>query len=77
MTYDVVLVEFEAAPPVDPSEVGGGQPDDVQLERLLHEYDVVLGHTETVEVARGQSGSEGNGTDLLHLAQRRLVTLVI
>lgn len=76
-TYDVILVEFEAAPPVDPSEVGGAQSDDVQLEGLLHEHNVVLGHAEAVEVAREQSGPKRNGTDLLHFPQRRLVTFFI
>lgn len=76
-TYDVVLVELEAAPPVDPSEVGGGQSDDVQFERLLHEHDVVVGHAEAVVVAREQSGAERDGAHLLDLPQRRLLLLFI
>jgi len=76
-TYNVVLVEFEAAPPVDPSEVGGGQSDHVQFEGLLHEHDVVVGHAEAVEVTREQSGPERDGTHLLDLPQRRLPALFI
>ena len=76
-TYNVFLIEFEAAAPVDPSEVGGGQFDDVQFERLLHEHDVVLRHAEAVEVAREQSGAKRDGTDLLDFPQRRLLVLFI
>lgn len=76
-TYDVVLVELEAASPGDTSEVGRGQFDDVQFERLLHEHDVVLGHSEAVEVAWKQGGAKWDGADLLNLPQRRFVTAFI
>lgn len=75
VTYDVVLIKLEAGSPVDPSEVGRGQFEDVQFERLLHEHDVVLGHAKAVEVARVQRGAERNGTHLLHLFQRHLLAL--
>lgn len=76
-TYGVVLIEFEAAPPGDASEVGGGQFQDVQFEGLLHEHDVVLGHPEAVEVAGIQSGAERNGADLLDVPQRRLLAVFL
>lgn len=76
-TYSVILIIFEAGPPVDPSEVGGGQFDNVQCEGLLHKHDVVFGHTEAVEVARVQSGTKWNRTDLLNFPQRRLLMLFI
>lgn len=75
-TNNVVLVELEAAAPVDPSEVGGGQFDDIQLEGLLHEHHVVLRHAEAVVVAREQGGAEGDRTHLLDFPQRRLLILV-
>lgn len=76
-TYTVFLIKFEAAPPVDPSEVGGCQFHYVQFEGLLHEHDVVVRHAEAVEVARIQSGSERNGADLLNLSQSRFLRVFI
>lgn len=75
-TYDVVAVEFQAAPPVDAPEVGGGQSDDVQLQRLLHKHDVVVSHAEAVEVTREQSGAKRERADLLDLPQSRLLVLI-
>lgn len=72
-TYGVILIKFEAASPSDASEVGGGQFDDIQFERLLHKHDEVFCHPEAVEVAGKHSGTERNGTDLLDLPQRRLL----
>lgn len=60
MTYGIVFIVFEAAAPADPSEVGGGQFEDVQLERLLNKHDVVLSHAKAVEVSREQGGAERN-----------------
>lgn len=76
-TYGVVLVEFQAASPGDAPEVGRGQFEDVQFERLLHEHDVVFGHPEAVEVAGKQGGADRDGADLLHLPQRRLLSVCV
>ena len=76
-TYSVVLIEFEAAAPVDPSEVGGGQSDDVQFKGLFHKHNVVLRHAEAVEVTREQGGTKRDRTDLLNLPQRRLLVFFI
>lgn len=76
-TYGVIFIEFQAASPSDASEVGRGQFDDVQFERLLHEHDVVFAHPEAVEVAGKQGGAERDGADLLDLAQHRLPVLFI
>lgn len=58
LTHDVILVKLETVAPVDPSEVGRAQLENVQLEGLLHEHDVVLRHAEAVEVAWVQRGAE-------------------
>lgn len=76
-TYGVILIKFQAAPPGDASEVGRGQFDHVQFERLFHKHDVVLAHAEAVEVAGKQGGADGDGADLLNLPQRRLPVLFI
>lgn len=76
-TYAIILIKFEAASPSDASEVGGGQFDYVQFERLLHKHDVVFRHPEAVEVAGKHSGAERDGTDLLDLPQRRLLVAFI
>lgn len=76
-THGVVLVELQAASPAHASEVGRGQSDDVQFERLLHEHDVVFAHPEAVEVAGEEGGAERDGADLLDLPQTFLLTLFI
>lgn len=76
-TYSIILIEFQAASPSHASEVGRGQFDDVQFERLLHEHDVVLAHPEAVEVAGKQAGAERDGADLLDLPQRRLFVVFV
>lgn len=76
-TYGIILIKFEAASPSDASEVGSGQFDYIQFERLLHKHDVVFRHPEAVEVAGKHSGAERNGTDLLDLPQRRLLVAFI
>lgn len=76
-THSVILIKFQAASPRHTSEVGRGQFDDVQFERLLHEHNVVFGHPEAVEVAGEQGGAERDGADLLNLAQCWFLTLFI
>lgn len=51
MYYIFLGAEFQAAGPVDPSHVGGGHFQDVQLQRLLDEDDVVFSDAEAVVVA--------------------------
>lgn len=68
-TYIVFLVKFEAAPPIDSSEIGSCQFHNVQFEGLLHKHNVVLSHAKAVEVAGIESRSERNRTDLLNFSQ--------
>lgn len=75
--YNVISVEFQAAAPVDISEVGCGQFEDIQLEGLLHKDNVVLRHAEAVEVARVQGRAEGNRANLFHLPEGWLFLLSI
>lgn len=76
-TYIVVRIKFEAVPPVDSSKIGSCEFDNVQFEGLLHKHNVVLCHSEAVEVAWEHSGPKRNGTDLLYFPQSQLFVFFI
>lgn len=71
-THNVILVELEAAAPVDSPEVGRAQLKDVQFKGLLHKHDVILRHAEAVVVAWVQCGAERHRAQLLHVTERCL-----
>lgn len=75
--HNVIFVKFQAAAPVNISEVSCGQFEDIQLEGLLHKDNVILRHAEAVEVARTQGGAERNGANLFHLPEGWLRLLFI
>lgn len=61
---------LHAAGPAHPPQISGGHFQDIQLQGLLDEDEVVVGHAKAVVVTGRQEGTAGQGAHSLSAFQR-------